>query len=117
MKFISKKYKALQLVLQPTTKRYVGLKWQIVPGTRVVFENGVYETEDKEIIEALKSHRLYGVQFYTDEPKADEPNREGAKEENAKKAVAEEIASVCPVCGFEAKSEFGLRAHMRKHEN
>jgi hypothetical protein len=23
---------------------------------------------------------------------------------------------VCPVCGFKAKSAFGLRAHMRKHK-
>ena len=92
MKFISTKYKALRIVLQPKTRRFVGGQWQIVPGTTVEFVNSVYETEDEGIIRALKRHRYYGFLIHSDEPVKDEPNPEGIKEINAKKEISKKVA-------------------------
>lgn len=116
MKFTSKKYSELRIVLKPTYQRIVGMSSETVQGITVEFHDSVYETEDKEIIDLLRNSDYYGVSFFSNEAVADEPNPVGLKEENEKRLVAEEVGSVCPVCGFKAKSEFGLKSHMRSHQ-
>lgn len=116
MKFISKKYKELRLVLKPISKQIVGISSQIIPGVTVEFHNFEYSTENQEMIAALKAHTGFGVQFFSDEAEANVPNIEGLRLENEKKTIAEEVGSLCPECGFQAKNSAGLRFHMKVHE-
>lgn len=89
---------------------------EFVPGICVKFENGRYVTEDKAIIESLKNSRFCGVDFFIGEQKENLELTPQAKEELTKEKEAVSLASLtCPECGFVAKSEFGLKGHMRKH--
>lgn len=115
MKFISKKYKELRIVIKPMSKVMVGLKPQIVPGITVEFHNGLYETNNSEVIEALREHVGYGIQFFA-ESGVDQPSDESLRIENEKKAFVEELGSVCPLCGFQAKNNNTLKFHMKKHK-
>lgn len=85
-------------------------------GLTVQFERGLYETDDPEIIEALKASHSYGVYFFSDEATPDTPNREAAHDENAKKEFSEELRSQCSECGRKFKREQDLKIHMRTHE-
>ncbi len=123
MRFISKKYSALRLVLDPKTavevegRRVTKGLYGSTSGVTVEFHDNKFETEDKDLIKQLKAHRLFGVAFYSDDKKADEPNPEGLKEENEKHELAEEAGSICPVCGEKFKNSKFLDKHMKKHDD
>lgn len=116
MKFISKKFRELRIVLVPGYRKIVGMTSELVPGVTVEFHNYEYQTNDMDIITALKAHPFYGVQIFSSEPEKDEPNIEGLRMENEKRAVAEELASQCPECGKQLKNSAGLEVHMRSHK-
>lgn len=112
MKFVSK-YKKHRVVLVPD--RYIvdnyGVR-TLKRGISAQFVNGIFETEDKEIIELLKKNEWYNVDFKAigDTEPADE---------KAKQKIQEEVQSAvntltsCPYCPFNAKTEAGLKSHIR----
>ncbi len=122
MLFLTKKYRELRLVLDPKTavavdgRRVTKGLYGSTSGVTVEFHDGRFETEDEQLIDSLKEHRLYGVAFYTSEG-ADEPNSEGLREENEKRELAEEAGAQCPECGKKYKSASGLKTHMKTHES
>lgn len=118
MIFLSPRYAGYKIWIEsPYHKLGTQGMREFFPGICVKFENGKYVTEDEKIIEALTNSRFCGVDFFVgDQDKVKEPSEE-AKEELAKEKEAISLASLtCPECGFVAKSEFGLKGHMRKHQ-
>ena len=113
MKFISKgkKYK---IVLKFSYFKIVDGMRQLVPGIRVEFRDGLFETEDKEMIKKLKAHPAYGRDFWSEEKVEKTPVAE--QMEKIEKQAKQEINTSCPYCSFKAKTEFGLMSHIRaKH--
>jgi len=55
-----------------------------VPGKRAEFVNGLFSTDDQEIIDFLKDHRDYGVLFVSDDQKISQEELK-QKEDNSKK--------------------------------
>jgi len=106
------------------------------------FDNGVYETKDAKIIEFLDNFEERGRRYFKDE--SFEERKMG---QELTTTMAEEFAESklndmgirtdistssdrmlskevmlknpveCPMCGFKAKSKFGLFSHMKKHRN
>jgi len=124
MKFVSK-YREHRIVMTPTYKKQIGINTVIVPGKAIEFKNFEFYTKDKEEIEFLKSSSEYGSVIHS------APEKEDIKKNILK--LADEIKSdkisekpednkekkpslKCEFCGFIAKSELGLKAHMKKHE-
>jgi hypothetical protein len=60
------------LTIKPARKQIVEGEVIPVPGQRVSFENGRFETTDKTELEFLRKHRLNGSAFFEDK-KADKP--------------------------------------------
>lgn len=124
MKFIAKKGSRLQIVIAARTRMEVegrliasSLDKRFPQGLTVQFERGVYETDDKDIIDALKASVSYGTRFFSDEPAPDKPTREAVAAKNETESYSEELRSQCPECGKKFKNEAGLTIHMRSHEN
>lgn len=116
MLFISRKYKNLRIVTSPTRKMVVDSQLVTMPGKTIEFSDYKFETNDTEVIEALKKSKSYGVWFYpADGESVITPNPDGAREEKSRQEAAEEIGSICPDCGFKAKTAQGLEMHMRVH--
>ena len=64
MKYVSKK-KEQCLVMRPTDRIMdEHRRIQVIPGKRVEFFDGRYETQDPEIIEFLHNHPLRGTKFF-----------------------------------------------------
>lgn len=125
MQFISKKYKALRIVLDP--KGYqavegrrvtVGLNRLYPTGKSIEFQNGLYDTNDPKIIKLLKNHPDYGSSFFSDElgESANQATDEAIAKENEKKAMAEKAGSICPDCGKKFANAELLDAHAKTHE-
>lgn len=58
------KYFALKLVVEPAyTKEVGGGRTVVVPGKRIEFEQGVYETSDADEIKFLDEHQNNGTVF------------------------------------------------------
>lgn len=113
MRFISKKYRNLRVILKPGYREVVNGMPRYVSGKSVEFRDGYLDTEDKEVIELLKASPSYGSQFISDSGEAEV----NVMAENAKKeAVAKADPLACPYCDFVAKNESGLRLHIRIHE-
>lgn len=111
MRFASK-YKNLKIWLRPSFYRFDSLGGRyFVQGVYAQFENGFFETEDKEMIDLLKKSKTYGIDFWSvDEPTA--PNPEGLKEEEKKQQTRETLLTDCPECGRTFKNNAGLMSHM-----
>jgi len=60
VKFVSKSSNQV-LCMVPNRVQIVDGMAVPIPGKRVTFENGEYNTTDKKEIEFLRSHRLFGV--------------------------------------------------------
>ena len=121
--FISRKYKELNVVLDPRTyqmdagrQTMIGLNGKFPQGMSVQFHDGVYTTSDPAIIDALRAHMSYGMGFYSNEPgEAVQPTDEALRNENEKKQLATEAGAICPECGKKFKSDFGLQGHLKSH--
>ena len=122
--FISLKFKELRLVLDPQTKKEVqgaliasSLYGKFPQGFTAEFKNGIFETSDEAVVEALMAHPYYGAMFVCQSEKgAVKMGGEGIRMINEKRTVAEDLASTCQKCGFKAKNAEGLKIHMRSHK-
>lgn len=124
MKFVSRKHAGLRVVLDPRMRQRIqgrtitgSLTGDTALGLTIEFRDHVYETNDKKIIELIKNHTKYGLDFYpmAGEEKV-EPTKEAIVEENEKAEYREELASTCPECGEKFKSEAAVNGHMRVHQ-
>ena len=112
MKFLSKTF-GLRVILKPSYyKYYEGGRRERVAGLDAQFNNGVFETENQEIIKLLLKHKDYGIKFFSPDvqKRADEERLKEVKE--AKKEQLEKSQTSCPYCAFNAKTASGLRLHM-----
>lgn len=127
--FRSLRFKLLRIVLDPKAKKEV--MGQLVTtsltnrfknhphGVTVEFENGFYETDDEEIIEALKSHEDYGSMFDSTDTVVIEKSDAAKGRESERTVVTGAVASTdptCTVCGEKMKNAKGLEIHMRSHK-
>lgn len=112
MLFMSK-YKEHRVVLIPdryTVDNFGRRTFQ--KGVSAQFHNNQFETNDKEVIKLLKESVWYGVDFRA-------VGDETPKTEQAEKASQEEKESIdntltsCPYCPFNAKTNFGLKTHIK----
>ena len=96
-----------------------GLNGDFPIGLSVQFKDGVFETNDKKIISALKKHPRYGVTFFSealaDELKEGEVkiNQESLEEQREREALTEKVGSTCEWCGFPAANRSGLQLHQK----
>jgi len=116
--------------------KYLGLKMVIVParylhdasgqrryqaGKTASFSEGRFETEDQEVIDAIKADKRYGIDFWAIDTdgsvvKADQQKLEA--EQRAETEALETTVNSCPICSFKAANKAGLTAHIRgKHSN
>lgn len=112
MKFFSK-YRKYKVWIRPSYYRIDNLGNRVfVQGVFAQFENNLFETEDKEMIEALKKAKSFGIDFWSvDEPSS--PNPQGLKEEEKKEAAKETLLTDCPQCGKTFQNKAGLMSHIR----
>lgn len=112
--------------MEPTHKKQIGINTVIVPGKAIEFKDFEFYTKDKKEIEFLKNSPEFGSVIHTAPEKEDikkdikklaEELDEEEKSEKPKDSKDEKKPSLkCEQCGFVAKSELGLKAHMKKHE-
>lgn len=114
MRFIARKYRGLRVILKPAYRQIVNGVDTYQSGKTVEFNNGVFETNDPELIQALKACNVYGSMFISDSGEA-EVNV--LAENTRREAVAKADPFACPYCDFVAKNEGGLRFHIRKHDS
>lgn len=93
MKFISK-YKSYNIILRPAFHRTnnIGMN-EYVQGVSAQFENSEYNTDDEEMIKALKSSKFYGTDFWSDEPEEKVKPTEEAEKAEADKKLGAELSS------------------------
>lgn len=112
MIFVSK-YKEHRLVLVPS--RYLVDAYgrrTFEAGITALFHNNQFETNDPKIIDLIKKNEWYGVDFRAvgdNTPASDESIKKVAMENES----AENTLTGCPYCPFNAKTQFGLRSHIR----
>lgn len=117
MLFTSRK-RAYKIIIKP--KRFAlsrdGEK-VLLPGTKVIFQNGVFETEDKDLIKELKDTKYFGVDYFiSDAGDENTPTEEGQNLEIKTKQASEDALRACPYCSFNAQNKIGLYAHIKsKH--
>ena len=87
----------------------------LVPGKDARFMENVFETEDPEIIDLMKAHPDYNIDFKAvgdTEPVSNETKQRL----NVIQETTENTLTSCPFCSFNARSAFGLKSHMKfKH--
>ena len=112
MRFVSK-YKEHRIVLVPD--RYIIDNYgrrMLQKGISAQFTNNQFETDDPEIIKLLKESQWYGVDFRAVGDNS--PISEEAKETKQKEVEsAENTLTSCPYCAFNAKTNLGLKSHIR----
>ena len=125
MKFVSQ-YKKYKLWIAPSyhTMDSMGQK-HFTAGKCAKFDNGVYETNDTEMIEALLKDPLCGVDYApvqiaqdtTPAPELAKPvdNYAWAKVGDQKKD--EDGLFRCTICDKTVKTKLALAGHMRSHRN
>lgn len=120
MIFISRK-KSYKIILQ--AKRFVLTRDQeklLLPGLKVTFQGGQFETDDKELIEKLKNTKYFGVDYFIaagqEEAADNTPTPEGKALQAKAKQASEDTLRACPYCAFNAQSKIGLISHIKsKH--
>lgn len=114
MKFISKHPKPKYTIISSYKKVEAGVS-QFVPGKMIRFRNFEYDTKDKQEIDFLLGHPDFGFQYWRAKDRT-EPTEEGKAQEEVVKKAKSLANTSCPFCSFKAKSEFGLKSHIRfKH--
>lgn len=85
---------------------------QFVQGMVAEFHNNQLETNDPKMIELIKTNEWYGVDIKAvgDNQPVSEEAKLKVEEENKS---AENTLTSCPYCTFNAKTQFGLRSHIR----
>lgn len=115
MKFFSR-YREHRIGLIP--KRYMIDQMQrrvLIPGKEAKFMDNVFETQDQEVIDLLKAHPDYNIDFRA-EGDTTPMNEETKQRVAAIQESAENTLTSCPFCTYNARSAFGLRSHIRsKH--
>lgn len=116
MKFLSQS-DYLRIVIEPAYYKYYGPnKRKRISGKVAQFEDGVFETEDEELINSLLEHDGYGITFFSPEVKKRADKEAVKKAEKEKKERLEKSMTSCPYCSFNAKTKSGLTNHIRfKH--
>lgn len=124
MRFIARKYSNLIVTLDPAgtvieggQRVMKGLKGEFMTGMRAEFHDGVFETDDERIIDAMQRSKSFGVHFYAESIKgADEDLADDVElaKEQEKKDYADKLASKCEFCGKEFPNTGLLSAHHKK---
>lgn len=111
MKFMSK-YRGYKIALIPARYMLDSLQRRVlVPGKKAIFVDYEFETEDKDMIKLLMENPYYGVDFWSPESKAVNP--EAQKIIDQENQSNTQTMTSCPHCSFKAKTNFGLKAHLR----
>ena len=97
MRFISP-YANYRIVLEPTSVVTTDNKRKMYPGVVAEFSNGMFVTEDEDLIKKLMVYPTYRTDFIATEVKEVEKEKK------------------CPICGKVCKSPIGLRSHLRIHK-
>ena len=115
MRFMSR-YKSYRIGLIPS--RYVIdslQRRQFIPGKSAQFSEFEFETQDKELIKLMFESSYYGVDFWSTEAQKVNPEAQKILEQETQSNTMTETS--CPYCTFKAKTNFGLKAHLRiKHK-
>lgn len=123
MKFVSQ-YKKYKLWIEPAyhTTDNLGRR-SYHAGICAKFENGVYETSDPKIIEALLKDPVCGSDYApvkisedtvpAPELASSQDNYAWTKEE---KPVKKAVYATCEKCGKECYGKLGYNSHMRSHK-
>lgn len=112
MIFVSK-YKEHRVVLIPD--RHIIDNYgrrTLQKGNTAQFHNFQFETTDEQTIKLIKENSWYGVDFKAigdNEPVAESAKQKASEERES----AEDTLTSCPYCPFNAKTQFGLRSHIR----
>lgn len=115
MKFMSK-YKGYKIGLIPA--RYVVDSFQrrqLVPGKKATFVDFEFETDDKDMIKLMVTSPYYGVDFWSTDAQIVNPDAQKIVERENQSNTA--TMTSCPFCTFKAKTNFGLKAHLRAKHN
>lgn len=107
------KYKEHRIVLIPDRHLVDNYgRRTLQKGISAQFHNNQFETNDPQIIKLLKESEWYGVDFRA--AGDDTPITEQAKQiGEAEQESAENTLTSCPHCPFNAKTQFGLKSHIR----
>lgn len=89
MKFKSQ-FSSLRLIIEASHEVVEGRKRHIENGVTVEFKDGMYETNDKNLIAKLKSLNNYGLDFKSVEKKSDSPDKK-PKSRGVKKEVKQVV--------------------------
>lgn len=116
MLFISN-YRKHKIVIQPDRISYDPFgNRRLVPGITAQFSDYKFETEDKKIINALKNHPDFGIDFRSEDSVKE--NELGTRNKTIEQRASESLLTSCPKqgCKFKARSEKDLRRHLaEKH--
>lgn len=124
-------YDTLTVVLKPGRKLVVGAEVVREPGLRVEFKNGVFETEDADLAEALRA-KIKGdktvIEITSEDQRAFDRsvkamNQRGPttaldiKTDQEKVKIAEKAATnlQCPICDEKFKTQQAYNLHMVGH--
>jgi len=100
-RFISR-YANHVLVMKPARKVIDEVEGiTIVPGRRIQFVDGVYETDRSEEVKFIRNHRDFGVLIFEEKPAPGEEPQEP-------------VVYTCQHCGKEFESSQALLRHVRK---
>lgn len=112
------KYKEHVIVIKPARHLFnpTGER-QYLAGVSARFHENIFETNDPEIIAALKAHRMYGIEFSGEEEKTITPNPEGVASMKEERQASEDLTNSCPHCAYKANTASGLRLHIKAKHN
>ena len=89
MQFMSR-FRNHTLVMKPVRKKEVNGEIVYTDGERVRFKNHSFSTDDKDLIEALRAHKMFNIDFYeTPDQEAKEKIVKEITEEEKEEAVKE----------------------------
>ena len=114
VKFISPRYPAQTVILEPSYSEFIGTHKKFVAGTIIKFYNGWYETNDAHIIALLRESKYLGVARGWYEDKSFETPEEISRKIKARNTM-EQHNYYCKIClkGFETGSQ--MAGHMRSN--
>lgn len=114
MIFVSK-YKKYKIAIKASRFAHDAYGNKIfMPGLEAKFIEGRFETQDKELIDALLASPLIGIDFWAEEKLNQSEESKKLQEEEVN--TAENLVTACPMCPYKATTLAGLKSHMRaKH--